>query len=91
MSQMNGFQFITNKKMGLIVFSFFSGGLVSAVIVVVVIVVCLGVEQHCIWYYQEHPWYSNLYTNRYDKLEHKIQMEHDNRYVDLNGGLNSGD
>ncbi|MGC2683911.1 MAG: hypothetical protein WA323_18790 [Candidatus Nitrosopolaris sp.] len=36
---MNGFQFITNKKMGLIVFSFFSGGLVSAVIVVVVIVV----------------------------------------------------
>jgi hypothetical protein len=34
MSQMNGFQFITNERL-----SFFSVGLVSAVIVVVVIVV----------------------------------------------------
>ena len=31
---------------------------------------CLGVEQHCIWYYQEHPWFSNLYTDIYDKMEH---------------------
>jgi hypothetical protein len=25
--------------------------------------VCLGVTNHCIWYYNEHPWYSNLVSS----------------------------
>jgi hypothetical protein len=36
--------------------------------------VCLAVEQFCIWYYQEHPWYSNLDEYKYVKMDHKVQL-----------------
>lgn len=45
---------------------------------------CLGVADHCIWYYNEHPWYSNLVSYKYDKMEKKLEMKRDNAYTNFN-------
>jgi hypothetical protein len=46
--------------------------------------VCLGVEDHCMRYYNEHPWYSNLVSHKYDKLEKKLELKRNHAYALLN-------
>jgi hypothetical protein len=45
---------------------------------------CLGVADHCIWYYNKHPWYSNLVSYKYDKMEKKLELKSNQAYALLN-------
>ena len=46
--------------------------------------VCLGVADHCIWYYNEHPWYSNLVSHEYYKVMKKLELKRNHAYALLN-------
>jgi hypothetical protein len=39
--------------------------------------VCLGTQEVCTWYYQNHFWYSNTSSDKYEKMLQHVQMEHD--------------
>ena len=42
---------------------------------------CMGVEQFCGWYYENRPWYENLYSQHYYKMTEKMQVKPDNAYA----------
>jgi len=46
--------------------------------------VCLGVADHCIRYYNEHPWYSNLVSHKYDTVEKKLELKSNHAIALLN-------
>ena len=43
--------------------------------------VCLGMTDYCTGYYNEHPWYSNLVSYKYDKMEKKLELKRNHAYA----------